>query len=699
VRARRRWVFVLGVLVLLAGQQACTGSSPAPPPAPGFVPAPPGPSWAPNPQRAGGLSALAQTEGDRYVLHTAHGDVDFLPGVNLGSTTPGHQPGEVDISAEDLRRWLPLMGQFGFRVLRVYTILPPAFYTELAAYNTAHENAPLFLMQGVYLPDESYVEKGNLYDPAITNSFTGEIRDAVAAVHGDLNRGTMPGRATGRWTTDVSRWLAGWIIGSELDPYAVRASDVRNADAPKFQGRYFRSGDGASPTESWLAARMDELAAAEAQRGQTVPVAFINWPTLDPLRHPDEPREGEDLVGVDANRVLATAAWPGGTFASYHAYPYYPDFQRYEPDLQIDWNGRTDPYAGYLSALRRHHAGMPVMISEFGVPSSLGTSHSAPLDRGQGNHPEAEAMAQDADMLRTIRALGLAGGLLFAWTDEWFKLSWNTAGRQLPADRRQLWHDPLTNEQYFGLVATDPVGGPPEVIADDPAATVRAATDESWVHVELRSSNDLPGLIALGFDVVGGGGPWLPGTRLPANGADYAVLIDTTRNQAQAWVRADLDPTVLDNLPGTDAPAGDVDGWRPQRLTTNGAHTIPTTGQALPAEFFDVGDLRRGEMTPGAPGYDNLATWQVAGRTVTLRLPWGLLGMADPSSKLALVPRPDHTAATVPVDHIGLTVYLGDRRIDTGGITWQSWQDVRYRERVKDGAQTYVDAVTAVTPR
>ena len=63
-----------------------------------------------------------------------------------------------------------------------------------------------------------------------------------------------------------------------------------------------------------------------------------------------------------------TLAWPGGTFASYHAYPYYPDFLRYEDWLTTFTSDRSDPYAGYLAALKRHHDGMPVMITELGVP-------------------------------------------------------------------------------------------------------------------------------------------------------------------------------------------------------------------------------------------------------------------------------------------------------------------------------------------
>ena len=64
------------------------------------------------------------------------------------------------MTAADYRRWFTEMGAMGVRAVRVYTIHPPAFYDELATYNQAHPEAPLYLVQGVYLPDESYVEPG-----------------------------------------------------------------------------------------------------------------------------------------------------------------------------------------------------------------------------------------------------------------------------------------------------------------------------------------------------------------------------------------------------------------------------------------------------------------------------------------------------------------------------------------------------------
>jgi len=41
------------------------------------------------------------------------------------------------------------------------------------------------------------VEKGNLYDPAVTKAFTAELRDASAAVSGHFSRDRTPGRASG----------------------------------------------------------------------------------------------------------------------------------------------------------------------------------------------------------------------------------------------------------------------------------------------------------------------------------------------------------------------------------------------------------------------------------------------------------------------------------------------------------------------
>ena len=669
----------------------------------GFDAARPGATWRAAPRRSGGTRRVATARGTRLLLHTASGDKDFLPGVNLGSTTPGHAPGELAITAADYRRWFPLMAAMGLRAVRIYTIHPPAFYRELVAYNRAHPDTPLYLIQGVYLPDESYTEgTRTLYDRGVTTAFSDELRDASAAVHGDLRRTPRPGRASGTWSADASPWLASWIVGVEFDPQATARTDRRDAGAAAVRGRYFRSTATATPSERWLAARMDELAGHETARGGSAPVAFTNWPTTDPLRHPDEPLEEEDLVGLDANHVAPTSRWPAGTFASYHAYPYYPDFLRHEQALRrTRVDGRPDAYAGYLAALARHHAKLPVMISEFGVPSSLGSAHTGTNGRDQGGHTEQDAMATDAGLMRVIAGQGLAGGLVFSWADEWFKHTWNTQPRQAPAERRPLWHDPLTNEQWFGLLAADPRGsedgGPRSILHrdDGPVRDVTVSHDEAWVTIEATLADDAEGPVTLGFDVVPGGLAKLPGTTVTTPAvSDHAVLVDGSR--AQVSVRADLDPTRLDHTWQAGELSRPVDGWVPLRLTINRPLRIPGAGRRA-AEFLDVGLLRQGTWDPAAAGYRSDATWQRRGRTLRLRLPWSALGLSDPSSRTALVLE-DGRATTVKVDRIGVDVVAAGKRIATKGFTWQPWQRTFSQLRVKAGVQAFVDAVADVTP-
>ena len=699
--APRRAVRVVSALLAALALAACSraGSSAAVLDPAGFTPPPASPSWAAAPVQRAGLSTLAEPQGTRLALHTRSGDVRFWTGVNLGSTTPGHNPGELAITGEDYRRWFRQMGRLGVRVVREYTIHPPQMYQELAAYDRAHPSAPLYLVQGVTPPGTPHTATPELFNRAATDDFSGELRDASAAVHGALVRPTRPGRASGRWTADVSPWLAGWIVGLELDPRTTLASDRANAGVPDFHGRYFSSvadSSKTSPTERWLAARMDELATAEAARGRSAPIAFVNWPTTDPLRHAYEPLVTEDLVGIDANHVRASPAWPGGTFASMHAYPYYPDFLRHEPAyLAHRLHGVADAYAGYLADLARHFKDMPLLITEVGVPSSIGSAHLGTNGRDQGGHSEQQELAIDAALIHTVHDEGLSGALLFAWTDEWFKRTWNTAPRQevVYSERRSLWHDPLTNEQFFGLNAEDSRRSGSQVVFESPHGVRQVVLDHDASYVYVTVGFDAPPVskVRLGFDLLPGGLA-LPGGG--GSGQDVAVVVDPRVHTATAQIRADLDPLLLDGQRPADLPRPGPDGWSLERLSTNRSFLLK--GVFLPAEFQSVGDLREGTWDLRSPRQDSRSTWHLDGSTLNLRLPWSMLALADPSSHTAVRPVAGRPTA-VPITDIALVVDAGVSGAARGLLRWEGWQRVEHTERLKPGIQPVIDAWAAVS--
>jgi hypothetical protein len=430
---------------------------------------------------------------------------------------------------------------------------------------------------------------------------------------------------------------------------------------------------------------MDHLAGLERQHGVSVPIAFANWPTTDPLKHPDEPLSTEDLVGVDAEHVRPTAAWPGGTFASFHAYPYYPDFLRHEKALRrTRWHGKPDAYAGYLHALKAHFTSMPVLVTELGVPSSIGSAHLGTNGRGQGGHTEAQAMAIDADLVRLAKAQGMGAGFVFSWTDEWFKRTWNTMDHQAPAERRQLWHDPLTNEQWFGVVATDsqpvPDAAKDVTPSSGPVDKVAVDADASYLHVAVTFEDAVPDHVTLTSDTVPG-----------PHATDYRIELRPAAHTAQAWVRAALDPVRLDTtVPRYQPDVGKP--WHRYRLLVN--RELGLHGNRLPAELVDVGRLREGDWDPKDAAYDSTATWQVDGRTLRIRVPWPMLGLSDPSSRTALGEGKPASTVTIPGLALGIDAEGTTTPLD---YTWPTWSSIGYDERVKQGADRLAAAFRATS--
>ena len=691
-------LFLFACLLAL-GLTACGAEDPAAPAAKPYKD--PG-LYAGTTLKRDGLKLPARIQGrDLALAHKGRFAARFWPGVNLGVTVPGRSPGELAPTRRDYDRWLDGMQDLGSRVVRVYTILRPAFYDALAAHNRRHPRTPLYFIQGVWIPEEEFIAAQDAY--ATTEAFDKEIADAVDVVHGDASLPMRRGHAGGRYTADVARWLLAWSPGVEWDPYATKSTDSKHAGTPAHQGRYITATADATPMESWLAGRLDHLATLEAKRGWSRPLTFTNWLTTDPMRHPEEPIDKEDMVSVDPMHMKATAKWPGGFFASYHAYPYYPDFLR----LQPSYRNAKDPYEAYLKDLRKHHEGQAVMITEFGVPTGIGSAHLGPLGRDQGDHPEQEAGRMDADMMAAIKRQKMAGGLLFSYTDEWFKRTWNTMDMEKPEDRRQLWQNALTNEEQFGIVAAE-AGKKAAVTVDGSdkewtrtqsqqiyegggaVREVRAIHDANWLYLLLRRDGDKP--MQIGFDVRPGGNKGLPGRPGVSPESDVSISLGPGRKallQEAAWT----DP--IGFLYGLARPYVPVDkadleqgsgAWARPRLILNRPYTVPGTGEKRPVELLDISALRWGTANPKASRFDDRVTVAGGGKTVELRIPWAMLTFSDPSSRQVWVPKADGSVDTLKVGRLGIDVApAGGAAVSTNGYGWDEWNRVDFHERRKAG--------------
>ncbi|WP_433946290.1 hypothetical protein [Paenibacillus sp. SN-8-1] len=683
-----------------------------------------------------GTEMKFQTSGDKFLRYDGKGNWKeiFVKGVNLGATVPGHFPGEFPATEEDYLRWFQQIYDMGANVIRVYTIHNPVFYTSLVKFNRDKGENPLYFIQGVYSQEEQLIDSKDAYSGGIREAFEQDIDKVVSAVYGDLDIPVKPGFAGGKYTTNAGAYLMAWHIGTEWDPEMVENTNKVHAGQAPYQGKYFSATDKASPFESFLASMLDRAAAKEQTYGWEHPATFTNWVTTDVLKHPGEPLFQEDLVSVDATHVKPVN-WQAGYFAAYHVYPYYPDFFHLDKTLQTipDGKGGFNTYKAYLRNLKAYYKNIPIMVTEYGVPSSVGISHLGPGGRNQGGHNEKEQGEIDASLTQDIYDEGYSGAILFMWQDEWFKKTWNTMRFEIPADRRSYWLNVLTNEKEFGLVAMGP-GKSDKIIIDGKLddwnslpkdqvtewdktvpgiSKMKVTHDEAYVYVGLELEKNFDpqkSLIYLGTNTQPGGDQ--PKNELPkktlSDGLENLIVIGKD-NETQVKVAPSYD--FHQRLYGRygywmlpEQTAADKTAFQPWKLAVSLTMTPPDTRTSHPFQDETVGILKRGTSNRSSAQFDSLTSWQYSGKQVELRIPWMLLGFADPSSQQVIDYSPlnkGRTFSTVKTEGITFVPWIVDRGTKQvswpGGneskldlkdqpiYKWNPWETVEYTEHLKAG--------------
>ena len=81
---------------------------------------------------------------------------------------------------------------------------------------------------------------------------------------------------------------------------------------------------------------------------------------------------------------------------------------------------------------------MPLIIAEYGLPSSRGNSHYTTLGLNQGGHSEQEQAKLSWQLTKDIYDTKCGGAIFFEWIDEWFKFNWMVMDFEQPYERRKL---------------------------------------------------------------------------------------------------------------------------------------------------------------------------------------------------------------------------------------------------------------------
>ena len=114
----------------------------------------------------------------------------------------------------------------------------------------------------------------------------------------------------------------------------------------------------------------------------------------------------------------------------------------------------------------------------------------------------------------------------------------------------------------------------------------------------------------------------------------------------------------------------------------------PRTRSKCPLKKYETGKLVYGDSNPEQSGYNSLADFYSKGENLEIRIPWQLLNVMDPSTRMIMDDL--HRAGIEPVKTSGLYAGVGLIRdnktaaqIEMKGYQWAAWDLPAFHERLK----------------
>ena len=688
--------------------------------------------------RAGGRKIVSRASGRYFEVYDGSWKRHLVKGVNIGASKPGYWFGELAIDGRTYSRWLDRISRMKANTVLVYTLQKPAFYRALLEHNLEHPGRRLWLIQQAWPRDQGV--RNDLYASNLTDEYRREISFTADALAGKADIPERRGLAWGKYTADVMPYVMGVLVGREITNLEVKETNDRNPGKVSHDGRFVRTGAAASPIEVWCAEMGDLLARRVSANGWTVPVGYVSWPTLDPLYHPTERTEGvpkhrevDDSQVLDPRHLGAGPAWPAGFFGMFQVYPYYPEFMYRQPSY-ADYSDESGVlrYGGYLRDFMEVIPEYPALVGEFGLPTSISSSHHQPEGLSQGNIEESAQGTELARMFSVIVREGYAGGLVFEWSDEWAKSNWVTHSYMIPFERHVLWHNATDPEQCFGLLAYESGGRPQDRLkkmwanprpSKKPGGlrSISACSDIAFLYIglEVNGARDMaPGgrgelAVFVGVSTLGRDHGT---TRLPVQGvpdlpvgAEFFMTLD--RSGSSFLCRPDYSRA---NSRFSAAPSTDAT-FEPVVYLTN-RRQVADDGTVYGEVSTNQSTFRYGDFNRGSRKFNSLGNWYVdEGRQLlVVRIPWGLLNVSDPSSNRVILDDstdlppgpagmrllPEDTLETVRTP--GFEFYVatsvagrladlaptrppGTSFVRAKAYNWRGWESPSYVEALKSG--------------
>ena len=663
---------------------------------------------------------------------------DFEPfevkGVNIGGGCPGHAPHEFAINEKDYSRWFDMIAQMNANTIRVYRLESPMFYKSLAKYNRTHEHK-LYLIQNLDIRETiMYTESKKEYLEAY-NDVVALSQDIIRALHGDNI--IFKEDELHFYLSDVSDYILGYMIGIEWDEVFVEYINKVMGNETKFDGEFLYGSQSSSPFENFLANWGNDIIKFEndTYHDQKL-ITFANWAETDPfindlrlddLGQPQFFNGIESTINMDHIRMKDTVT--SGIFVSYNIYPYYPLFLQYgEYTEYLYEDNKPNPYRRYLELLNEKHD-YPVVISEYGVPTSRSyTYHDRIRNLSYGGLNEEEQSNAIYELHDDIQKAGCAGSLVFSWQDEWYKNSWADKAI-VDKERLSKWNNIQCAEQHFGILSFYPEKDGIHHVLDnqyddwkhldpisiDDQVTMKMDSDAQYLHFYLDGLDQRKNhsAINIALDILPKAGKKHLDQITYKRGVDFIIQIN---EDGRSGIYVDNDYNILPNsilavaenlTLNSILTYQDIYIHKATPLDEQGAFRIISRADDQTyrklrnfdntkyLKVNEVGFLNEGISDDKDDEYNSNADYCIEDGKMELRIPWQLLNFYDPSSARIIdnLIKNQHSVHNLKIEEIFAAPYYDDQRYVDDFVSYEldTWDDITYKERLRSVYYTLQD--------
>jgi len=644
-----------------------------------------------------------------------------IRGIKLSKFIPGYSKDSKNlITKEKYMDWIKKISELGINMISLDELQPPEFYEAIYEYNRLHLNKEIYIIQGIFVDEDVYMKNIDAFDEKLEKSIEDSYKKTINAVHGNLKNGKILDFYVEKYKFDISKWVYSYSIYADWGQDIVEYTNNRNVEYEQYNGKYLYTKD-ASRFEVFLATIGDKLINYETERYSTQRnLSFTVYPSTDPLDYPENIKAFfEKFIGINIEKIQENDNYKSDVYISYDIYPYSLDY--YD-------NKNKNLYKEYIKRINDFHK-KPVVISEYGVPSSRGVAayeRNRNLARDYGRLTEKAQGEAIISMYKDILEMGSCGCVLNNWQDDWSENSWNTV-TTIDIEKNIYWSDYQTNEQSFGLLSFDP-GDKNKKIYNDGKKTewnkedivyksdeynLSIKYDEKYIYymIDIKGKNPRKENLFVPIDLT------------PKSGSDYISNFDICTNKCSDFViclqgENNSKLLVQERFNTIEAIYGDIIKYKYNQFLNRPAKDsnkfVNVEGLLSEKKYYfdkkiiseeefinrdrtktkyyslykseEVGNLLYGNGNPKLKDFNNLSDFCYGKDFIEIRIPWQLLNFYNPSEMEIHDDYYEHYGVEpLKIDQMYVGVGKSGEKIELAPMKLEGWgKKVTYHERLKE---------------